>query len=176
MYGPQPSSVAPTPELVPVAFLSASLHEPHQSFHSKEYGKAITYVEVKDGSITTVKNDLGLQLEIQNLVGNDKVTTDLTTGTTTLDVNVFGKTPNGSGVHISYPGTVKFSDKIAAILGGTGTFSDIDEYITNAPKFHFDSSAEDKFRWAGNTYFIGKGRFLRDENGLYVQCYFYAVK
>ena len=176
MSGPQPTSVAPAPEFVPVALLSLTLGEANVVFRNKEYAKGIDYIEVKDGSITTVKNDLGLEFEVKDIIGNDKVTHDLVTGTTILDVNLFGKTANGSGVHITYPGIARISDKVAGVLGGKGTFSDFDEYIHITPTFRFCSTAEEKFKWAASTYFTGKGRFLRDDAGFYVQYYLYAAK
>lgn len=168
-----PKETPKAPSLKPVFFLNLKLEEPDTIFTKKDRNHTASLVKVKAGEITPVKNDYGLELKVKHIHGYDDLTAYLENGVTELDCKLYGKTPNGSGVYISYGGVVKFSNHTLKVLGRQESHSEFKEsYITCFPKFSFDDGIEDEYKWIDTEAFVGEGRFVRDSEGsLYVQYY-----
>lgn len=169
----------PQPELVPVFFINLKLKDaPQGVFANTTRNKALALAEVVDGSVTTVKNKLGLELEVTLIKGTDDITSHIADAYNELDCRLYGKTPEGAGVYITYRGVIKAYDNTVAVLLGSSSEHGIDEsYVTNSPVINFDESVADKYKWAIKETFLGKGRFVRDaEDTLYVQYYVSVVR
>ncbi|KAG7195800.1 uncharacterized protein KQ657_002185 [Scheffersomyces spartinae] len=174
-----PTSAPAVPKLVPVFFVNVKTSlDPETIFKKSATNSSLTLATIVNGTVTTVPNDLGLEFELSDIKGYDDLRTNNTIGMARLDCKFYAKTPNGTGVHFTYPGVVHFTDDVLAVLGGKAsscTFED--NYVTNNPKFEFDDTIEEKYKWVAKENFIGKGRFARGEDGaLYVQYYTYVLR
>lgn len=165
------------PELIPVAFINIKVNEPQGILTNSNYKQGINLVNVINGEVTSVPNKFGYELDVQNVVGYDHITGNTEAGINKLDCNLYGRTPNGSGVFIKYVGTIKVTESVGNTLSGKAKATDFEEeYVTNNPTFLFADTVEDKYKWALKENFIGKGRFVRDdEHKLYVQYYLYVL-
>ena len=161
-------------ELVPVAYITVKAAPSFDSFKNATKNHAATYIPISDGEITPIDNKLGLEFNLNSITGHDRIVTDLEDGVSTLNCDLYGKTPNGSPVFITYSGVLKQSDKSLAVLGGNARTSDFnDAYVTNNMKFTLDQNVENDYKWVTKYNLIGKGRFIRDSSdNLYVQ---YAI-
>lgn len=172
-----PTSAPKTPQLIPVALISLKLQDPISVLKNDAYSHAINLVNIKDGTISTVPNDLGLELEVSGIQGIDHITANTEVGVNRLDCKIYGKTPGGNGVYVHYYGLIKATPEIGAVLGNKAKVADFDdEYITSTPVILFADSVEDKYKWVLRESIIGKGRFIRDDTHLYVQYYLYVLK
>lgn len=172
-----PKALPRTPELVPVAFLNLKVKNATPILQNNTYSHAVNYVEIDTGAVTTVPNKLNLELDIVDITGIDHITANTAAGVNVLDCNLYGKTANGLGVFIKYPGRVKATDKVNQLLTGQASHSEFeDEYVTNNPVFTLAEGIEDKYKWTVRENILGKGRFVRDnEDKLYVQYYLYVL-
>lgn len=175
----KPTAIAAPPKLIPVFLINFKISpDPEPVYSDKLTGKGLNLATVVDGQITTVENELGLEFDVDQIKGFDDLTNDLQTGTTFLDCKVYGKIGN-QGVYITYPGVLNLNQPTVDVLtkkSTTTTFED--SYITNTPKFVFDTTTVDKkYHWVLKENFHGKGRFVRDDEGvLYVQYYVYVYR
>lgn len=173
-----PKPLPRTPVLVPVFIMNLQLDEPDSIFSNKPSNKSLSLSKIIHGEVTTLKNKLDLTLEVRLVMGFDDLTSNLDTGEGTLDCKLYGKTPNGSGVYITYGGIVRLSDNSLKVVSNQSmelTFED--SYITCNPKFQFDDCVEEQYRWAEQENLIGKGRFTRNPQGsLYVQFIIYILQ
>ncbi|PIS54045.1 hypothetical protein CJI97_003743 [Candidozyma auris] len=171
-------SVPKTPELEPVFLINLKLKPPAPVFTNKTRDKALTLATVVDGYISTVKNKYGFELEAKEITGFDDITTNIADNYNELDCKLYGKTPEGAGIYITYYGLIKLSEAVLAVLGGNSNASSFeDDYVTSNPRIHFDGDVPDKYKWAIQENLLGKGRFVKDPSGtLYVQYYVYVVR
>lgn len=173
-----PTSLPKTPVLLPVAFANFKLDELDSIYSDKARNSSLSYVQILNGEVSTIENKLEYELEVSDIHGSDELTNDLVTGWGQLNCRLYGKTPNGAGVHISYSGFIKLSDASLKVLSGQTLELDFDDsYIICYPRFAFDDSVEEKFRWASNESLLGKGRVTRDAIGcVYIQYVLYVVR
>lgn len=173
-----PNSLPKTPVLLPVAFVNLKLDEPDSIYSDKARNNSLSYVQILNGEVTTIENRLKYELEVSDVHGTDELINDLVTGCSRLSSRLYGKTPNGAGVHISYSGMNKLSDASLKVISGQTLKLDFnDSYMICYPRFAFDDSVEEKFRWASNESLIGKGRITRDATGyVYIQYVLYVVR
>ncbi|SGZ49009.1 CIC11C00000003733 [Sungouiella intermedia] len=172
-------SVPKTPELEPVFLINLKLGgDPAPVFTNTDRNKTLSLASVVEGKISTVENKYGLELEVEGVTGFDDITTNLKDGYNELDCKLYGKTPEGAGVYITYYGVVKLTETtVAVVTGKSDTSAFEDTYVTCNPRVHFDGLVPDKYKWAIQENLYGKGRFVRDSNGvLYVQYYVYVVR
>lgn len=168
-----------TPKLTPVFFVNVQLKDaPEPVFSSASKDKAFVVAHVVDGTITTVPNEFGYELNVLGLHGADDITNHTSEGYNVLDCRLYGTTPEGAGVYFTYSGLIKLSAEIGAVLAGQAKAHSIeDSYVTSNPRVQFDDAVADKYRWAVKENLLGKGRFVRDEAGtLYVQYFVYVVR
>ncbi|KAF3992424.1 hypothetical protein FT663_00704 [Candidozyma haemuli var. vulneris] len=172
-------SVPKTPQLEPVFLVNLKLDPaPSSVFTDKTKDKSLTLARVADGYIETVKNKYGFELEVKGVTGFDDITTNIADGYNKLDCKLYGKTPEGAGVYITYDGIVQLTEPTLAVLSGKTDTSAFEEaYVTNNPRVHFDGDVPDKYKWAVKENLVGKGRFVKDGSGvLYVQYYVYVFR
>lgn len=168
-----------TPQLTPVFLINLKLGLPPQSvFNAPKSNKALTLATVTEGEITTVPNNLGLELNVTSITGFDDLSTSISENVNTLDCKLYGKTPEGSGVYVTYKGVVQLTQESIDVITNKSQTSNFDDvYVTNNPKFQFDDLVPDKYRWVLKENLFGKGRFLRaDDGALCVQYYVYVVR
>lgn len=99
-------------------------------------------------------------------------------GVTHLDCDLFGHSnATGAGIHIWYDGVVIANDKVGAVLAGQSNGHDVtDAYVTNHPTFQIGASG-DVESWANGKNFLGRGKFVRDDEGrLGIEYYVYALE
>lgn len=172
-------SLPKTPELVPVFLINLKLEgSPDEVFTNRNRNKALVLAHVGKGTITTVKNKYGYELDVSDIHGFDDITNHISDDYNELDCKLYGKTKGGNGVYVTYNGVIQLNEPTVDVLTGKSSTSDIESvYVTSNPKIHFDDGVEDKYKWAIKENFLGKGRFVRDsEGGLYVQYYVYIVR
>lgn len=168
-----------TPELEPVFLVNLKLNGPPSPvFTNSTRNKALVLANVSDGKISTVKNKYGYELEVENITGFDDITNNIADGYNELDCKLYGKTPEGAGVYITYYGLIKLLEPTVDVLTGKSSTSNFeDTYVTCNPRVHFDGQVADKYKWAIQENLFGKGRFVKDESGgLYVQYFVYVVR
>lgn len=170
-------SVPATPQLTPV-FLANCKITIGPSITDKVKDKTVNLVPVVDGYIETVKNPFGFELEVQGITGFDDITTHISDNYNTLDCKIYGKTPEGAGVYITYEGVIKLEESLVNVMTGKAKGSRFeDTYLTSNPRIHFDGDVPEKYKWAVSENLIGKGRFVRDANdNMYVQYYVYVIR
>lgn len=169
----------PVPKLVPVLLMNLKMaSEPRPVYTNKQTHTALVVATVGQGEVSSLPNDYGYELSVSDITGFDDLTTNLETDVTTLDCKLYGKTPEGKGVYITYPGVSQLKGALTDVVAkkaSTSSFSDT--YLTNNPKFEFDGDIPDKYKWVRKENLIGKGRFVRDTDGvLYVQYYVYVIR
>ncbi|PSK35262.1 hypothetical protein C7M61_004720 [Candidozyma pseudohaemuli] len=172
-------SLPKTPELEPVFLVNLKLNPaPSPVFSDSAKDKSLTLARVAEGYIETVKNKYGFELEVKDISGFDDITTNHRDGYNALDCKLYGKTPEGAGVYITYQGIIQLTEPTVAVLSGKSDGSSFeDAYVTSNPRIHFDGDVLDKYKWAVKENLIGKGRFVKDPNGnLYVQYYVYVFR
>lgn len=172
-------SIPTTPELEPVFLINLKLDgAPAPVYNNPTRNRALALARVGDGKITTVKNKYGFELDVENVTGFDDISNNIADGYNELDCKLYGKTPEGAGVYITYYGVIKLRESTVDVL--TGKSSGVkfeDAYVTCNPRIHFDGEVADKYKWAILENLLGKGRFVRDTNdNLYVQYYVYVVR
>ncbi|ODQ73465.1 hypothetical protein LIPSTDRAFT_52123, partial [Lipomyces starkeyi NRRL Y-11557] len=82
----------------------------------------------------------------------------------TLDVRLRAETKDGHGVYIHYEGYTYPTPAMNAIFDGSGSameFGETEFFIQ--PTIETDAPKEG---WVNNKYFVGKGRFVRNEKGV----------
>lgn len=174
-----PTSAPAVPKLIPVFFVNVKLGlDPDKIFAKSATNSALNLATIVNGTVTTVPNELGLEFELSDIKGFDDLRINNTYGLARLDCKFYAKTPNGTGVYFTYPGVVHFTEGTLAVLGNeTSTSTFEDNYVTNNPSFEFDDTIEEKYKWVSRENFLGKGRFVRGEDGaIYVQYYTYVVR
>lgn len=175
----KPTSIAHPPKLIPVFLINLQISpDPEPIYADNLTNRGLNLATVTDGQITTVENELGVQFDVKNISGFDDLTNDLKTGTTFLDCKLYGKIGE-NGVYITYPGVLNLNQPTLDVFTKkTSTSSFEDSYITCSPKFVFDTkSVDEKYHWVLKENFHGKGRFVRDDQGLlYVQYYVYVYR
>lgn len=77
--------------------------------------------------------------------------------------------------YIHYTGVVQFEGLVADVVANKASKMEFtDGYVTCHPIFKLDDNCKDE-QWVNKLNFIGKGRFIRDEDGkLKVQYYVYT--
>lgn len=172
-------SVPKTPELEPVFLINLKLKgAPTPVFNNPTRNKALVLANVIDGKITTVPNKYGFELDVESISGFDDITNNIADGYNELDCKLYGKTPDGAGVYITYYGLIKLTEPTVNVLSGKSSSSAFEEtYVTSNPRVQFDGEIADKYKWAIQENFFAKGRFVRDpDDSLYVQYYVYVVR
>ncbi|EMG46803.1 hypothetical protein SBY92_005285 [Candida maltosa Xu316] len=168
-----------SPELIPVFTFNLKLAgDPASIYVNNEADKSLNLATIANGEVKTVPNKLGLELDITSIYGTDDLNIKNSVATASLDCKLYGKTANGSGVFIYYPGKVQLNDASVAVISKQSQEATIaDSYVTCNPTFHFDDKVEDKYKWVLKENLFGRGRFGRDADGvLYVQYYVYVVR
>lgn len=168
------SEVAKFGQLKPTFMIHLELAEP-QPFVSNARGTE-TVVMVKKGYTKTLSPEFPMDLEIT--LGWDILRTFVDKpGVSILDCDLFGKSStSGAGVHIWYDGVVQMTETALAVIRGESKGFEVDEgYVTCHPTFQFgDESAPEA--WSNGKNFLGKGKFLRDEQGaLQIEYYVYVL-
>lgn len=172
-------SIPKNPELEPVFIINLKTAEnPSLVFNNPVRNKELALARIIDGSISTVQNKYGLELDVEGITGFDDITANLKEGYNELDCKLYGKTPEGAGVYITYYGVLKMSEEIGDVFSSKSSSSSFEEaYVTSNPRIHFDALVADKYKWAIQENLLGKGRFVRDSTGsLYVQYVVYVVR
>ncbi|KAK6457787.1 uncharacterized protein RJT20DRAFT_125641 [Scheffersomyces xylosifermentans] len=172
-------SVPTTPKLIPVFTINLKFEkDPDNIFENSQVDKALSLARLINGEIKTVENQLGFELEAVGITGFDDLNARPSLGAATLDCKLYGKTPNGAGVYITYGGVVQFTEASTSVISGKSNTSEIDDsYVTCNPSFQFDSKVEDKYKWVLKENLFGKGRFVRGSDGvLYVQYFIYVFR
>ncbi|CAI5757577.1 unnamed protein product [Candida verbasci] len=169
----------PSTKLIPVFTINLKLkHDPLNIYSSNESNNTLNLAIIETGEIKTVKNELGLQFELNEIFGTDDLLIKNSIETASLDCKLYGKTPKGNSVFIHYGGKVQLNEESVDIISEKKRDSDISKsYVTCNPTFKFDENLESEYKWIEKENFIGRGRFVRDENGsLYVQYYIYIIR
>lgn len=172
-------SVPTTPELEPVFVINLKLAEhPTPVYTNLDRNKALALAKVVDGKISTVKNKFGFELDVDGITGFDNITSNVKEGFDELDCKLYGKTPEGAGVFITYYGLVKITESVVAVFTSKSSTSSFEEtYVTCNPRIQFDTLVAEKNKWAVEENLLGKGRFVRDSSGkMYVQYFVYVVR
>jgi len=160
------------PELKPVLFFDIVAEEPKQVYSNQSQSQ--NYVPIVGGSVKSL--DPNLPFDAQIKYGKDDITFYTQTPEVgNLDCNLYLEFSNGETALVEYSGVVQFKDQVAQVAGGNATtMSFEDGYVTNHPRFKL-SEASAKESWVTKLNFLGKGRFVRDENNtLHVQYYIYT--
>lgn len=168
-----------TPELEPVFLVNLKLESaPASIFSDSKKDKSLNLAKVVDGYIETVKNKHGLELDVKDISGIDEITTHVSDSFNSLNCRLYGKTPEGAGVYITYGGNMHLTEPITNVFAGKADSSSFEEgYLTNSPVVQFDGEVNDKYKWAVKENLVGKGRFIKDSKGaLYVQYYVYVYR
>lgn len=170
-----PTQLPKVPELTPVFIINVKAGEFNPALSSKLLGKDIMYVPVINGTIKSLENKFGYKFEASGLSGHDKITVTHDHGQH-LDCILAGKTPNGSPVFFHYPGLGMPNEKLAAFQSGESDVADFDDfYLYSNPEFELSDSVEEEYKWVSSKRFLAKGRFIKDESGVYVQYVVYVV-
>lgn len=172
-------SLPKNPELEPVFLINLKISgNPENIFSDRNRNKALIFANVESGRITTVKNKFGFELDVEEIHGIDDITNHISDGYNELDCKLYGKTKSGKGVYVTYTGVIQLNQPTVDVLTGQNKDCSIeDAYVTNNPKVQFDEDVEDKYKWAIKENLLGKGRFVRDDQGgLYVQYFVYVVR
>ncbi|KAL1580602.1 hypothetical protein MGQ_00333 [Candida albicans P76067] len=171
--------VPKAPELIPVFTFNLKLaSDPASIYANNESDKTLNLATIANGEVKTVPNKLGLELDIHSIYGTDDLNIKNSVSTASLDCKLYGKTANGSGVFIYYPGKVQLDEtSVSVFTKKTKEAAIEDSYVTCNPTFYFDDKVEDKYKWVLKENFFARGRFGRDEDDvLYVQYYVYVVR
>lgn len=174
-----PSAPPKTPEMTAVFFCNFKLSGPPPPVYVNSIrNKAVALATVVDGNISTVPNKFGYEFEVRDIHGYDEITNHTADNYNTLDCKVWGKTPGGHGVGITYYGVIQLLEETLAVLGGSSKTSSFENtYVTSSPRAHLDSGVEDKYKWVVSENLFGKGRFVIDSDGnVCVQYYVYVVR
>lgn len=177
------TSVAPslpkTPQLTPVFLINLKLREfPVPVYSQKAKDNAMVLATVEKGEISTVANELGLEFNVTDIHGFDDITNRGAQEINELDCKLYGKTPEGAGVYITYYGLIKLLQNTVDVLTKKTMAAPFEEsYITCNPRITLDDLVADKYKWVSNENLLGKGRFVRGANdSLFVQYYVYIVR
>ncbi|WPK25985.1 hypothetical protein PUMCH_003327 [Australozyma saopauloensis] len=177
------SSVAPslpkTPQLTPVFLINLKLGGfPVPIYGDSVKDKLMVLAHVEKGEITTVENSLGLEFNVTDIHGFDDITNQKSQDINELDCKLYGKTPEGAGVYITYYGLIKLFKNTVDVLTKQSMSCPFEEsYVTSNPRVTLDELADEKYRWVTKENLLGKGRFVRGPNdSLYVQYYVYVVR
>ena len=101
--------VPKAPELIPVFTFNLKLaSDPASIYVNNESDKTLNLATIANGEVKTVPNKLGLELDIHSIYGTDDLNIKNSVSTASLDCKLYGKTANGSGVFIYYPGKVNW--------------------------------------------------------------------
>lgn len=172
-------TLPPNPTLIPVFSINLkTAGSPAPIYTNKENGDSVSSVQVSHGEIKTVENKFGFKLEVNGISGSDDLTSNSESGASTLDCRLYGKTPNGAGVKITYQGVSLLSEELINVVTGKSKLAKFEKcYLTSNPKFEFDSDVPQEYKWVLKENLIAKGRFARDDNDeLYVQYYVYIMR
>lgn len=168
-----------SPELEPVFLINLKLKEnPAKAFANSTRNKVLALATVVDGTITSVPNKYNYELDVKNVHGFDDITNNIADNYNELDCKLYGSTPEGAGVYVTYYGLIKLLQPTVDVLTEKSSTSNFeDTYVTCNPRFHLDEDVADKYKWVIQENLYGKGRFVRDASGtLYVQYYVYVVR
>lgn len=172
-------SVPKTPQLTPVFLINLKLREfPVPVYSQNARDNKLVLATVEKGEISTVENDLGLEFNVTDIHGFDDITHRGSQGINELDCKLYGKTPEGAGVYITYYGLIKLLSNTVEVLTKQSMAAPFEEsYITCSPRVSLDDLVADKYKWVANENLFGKGRFVRGPNdSLYVQYFVYVVR
>ncbi|ODV59224.1 DUF3237 domain-containing protein ASCRUDRAFT_113817 [Ascoidea rubescens DSM 1968] len=167
-------SAPPIPTLKPVIFINIIVDEPSVVYSNDT--TSLTYVNIKGGYTKSLDNDLPFDCDI--IAGTDHITSIngiSNPPVSNLDCRILLKSKkNGGGIEMKYSGVVQINKAIADVFSkASSTMEYTDGYLSNSPYFLLDGSCADE-KWVSNQNFIGKGRFVRDQQGnLTVQYYIY---
>lgn len=162
----------PIPALKPVLFFNLRAEEPTAVFSNETQTQS--YVALNGGFVKSLDENLPFDAKIVH--GKDDITFRADSPNVgRLDCNLYLEFEDGATGLVEYTGVVRFEDKVAAVAGGNATtMSFEDGYVTNHPVFKLSDKSR-KEAWVRNVNFLGKGRFVRDENNvLHVQYYVYT--
>ena len=172
------SSVPPTPKLVPVFSMKLQLEGAPQVLFTDESKKTVSSMAiVSTGTASTIENELGFTLNLNDLKGYDNITTHIEKGYTVLDAHAHGKTSEGTDVRIDAFGLFHSLPGLDAVLSGQAVSHSFEEsYISNSPRFSFTGPVPEHLKWLERENIIGKGRFLIEDGMMYVQYFAYVVR
>lgn len=161
-----------TPTLKPVLFFDLKCEQPTQVYANGTQSQ--TYAAITGGSVKSLDEKLPFDAKI--LYGKDDITFQTHAPQVgRLDCNLYLEFANGETGMVEYTGVVQFIEKVAQVASDevkTMTFED--GYVTNHPVFKLPDTCTAE-SWVNSINFIGKGRFVRDEdNVLHVQYYIYT--
>ncbi|MEM9879285.1 MAG: DUF3237 domain-containing protein [Pseudomonadota bacterium] len=81
-------------------------------------------------------------------------------GTVRVDVRMQAQSADGAAFYIQYLGIIKMNSAVqAALAGGAETAFD-DQYFYTNPRVE---TGDARYRWLTETFFIGEGRFLKNQ-------------
>lgn len=176
-------SVAPTlpktPQLTPVFLINLKLQGwPVPVYGDDSKDKLMVLATVEKGEISTVENPFGLEFNVTDVHGFDDITNQKSAEINELDCKLYGKTPEGAGVYITYYGLIKLLKNTTDVLAKQSMAAPFEEsYVTCNPRITLDELASEKYKWVVKENLIGKGRFVRGENEtLFVQYFVYVVR
>ncbi|GEQ68774.1 hypothetical protein JCM33374_g2443 [Metschnikowia sp. JCM 33374] len=130
------SSIPATPKLVPVFSIKLQLQGAPQTLFTDSTKKTVSNMAiVSTGQISTIKNDLGYELDVENAAGYDSITAHVEKGYSELDAHIHGTTKDGDDVNLAYYGLFHSSPGLDAVLSGKATSHSFEEsYLSNTPK------------------------------------------
>lgn len=172
-------SLPKTPQLTPVFLINLKLQGyPTPMYSNSVKDKKLALATVEDGEISTVENPFGLEFNVTSIHGFDDITNNTSENYNELDCKLYGKTPEGAGVYITYYGLIKLLENTVDVLTKKSYSAPFDEsYITCNPIVTFDELVSDKYKWVTSENLFGKGRFVRSQDdSLYVQYFVYIVR
>ncbi|ODV84646.1 hypothetical protein CANARDRAFT_200641 [[Candida] arabinofermentans NRRL YB-2248] len=160
------------PSIKPILFFHLDAEEPEQIFSTKS--SSLTNVKVKSGYVKSL--DESKPFEAKVVRGSDDISFDpANPATGHLDCRLYLSIDGVTKGFVQYSGVVQFEGKVAEVVGKQTSHMEFSEgYVTCHPRIHLDDSVTE-FKWLEDINYIGKGRFIRDEEGgLKVQYYVYT--
>ncbi|OBA22485.1 hypothetical protein METBIDRAFT_40579 [Metschnikowia bicuspidata var. bicuspidata NRRL YB-4993] len=172
------SAIPATPKLVPVFSMKLQLLGAPQALFTDSSKKAVSNMAiVATGQITTIKNDLGFELDVFDMAGYDNITAHLEKGYNELDAHIHGKTSAGEDIRVDYYGISQSLPGLDAVLAGKATSHSFeDSYLTNSPRFSFTAPPPENLKWLEKENLIGKGHFLVEDEKVFVEYFVYVVR
>ncbi|KAK9314168.1 hypothetical protein V1522DRAFT_422242 [Lipomyces starkeyi] len=141
-------------------YINAENSELVSTFETGKPGKRI-FVQIHEGYCDSSDDNYPFNIKIKSGTNWLYLTPD---NKLTLDVRLRAETEDGHGVYIHYEGYTYPTPAMNAIFDGSGSameFGETEFFIQ--PTIETDAPKEG---WVNNKYFVGKGRFVRNEKGV----------
>ncbi|CCH43358.1 hypothetical protein BN7_2906 [Wickerhamomyces ciferrii] len=148
----------------PAFFIHLEAEEPEQIYNNE--AGSLTLVKVKGGYTKTLDPAYPFDTEVTFGIDNLTTSTARDGSIQNLDCQLYLKSKvNGGGIHFTYSGVVQQNEKsLAVITNQSKDLSFTDTYLTNHPKAVLSKENKEE-SWITGKNLLGKGRFIRNENG-----------